>query len=99
MNRRAVRSAAELLLFFIPFGIAPQRARAQAGKACSLVMKAEAESIVGASLVVRRSTDDECWYVESGFTKPAAPNDKQVYVNIRHSATPQPEDVNTTRAN
>jgi hypothetical protein len=107
MNRRAARSAAELFLFFIAFGIAPQRSTAHprvggslpAAKACSLVTKAEAESIVGASLVVHRSTDDECWYVESGFTKPAAPHDKQVYLNIWHYDTPQPDDVSTTRAN
>jgi hypothetical protein len=99
MTRRAARPAAEILLFFLVFAIVPQRARAQAGKACTLVTKAEAESIVGASLVVHRSTDDECWYVESGFTKPAAPHDKEVYLDIWRYDTPQPDDVSMTRAN
>jgi hypothetical protein len=68
-------------------------------KPCDFITKAEAESIVGASLVVRRNTDDECWYVESGFTDPAGPRNRQVFVNIWRSATPQRDDVSTTRAN
>src|SRR6266571_3600519 len=31
---------------------------------CSLLTKAEAEFIVGASLVVHRDNNEECWYVE-----------------------------------
>jgi hypothetical protein len=82
VNRFALKSLVKVLLLFIAVGAArPQRAQAypqaggslQAAKPCSLVTKAEAESIVGASLVVRRNTDDECWYIESGFTDPAGP--------------------------
>jgi hypothetical protein len=108
VNRFAPKSLVKVLLLFIAFGVArPQRTQAhpqaggslQAAKPCSLVTKAEAESIVGASLVVRRNTDDECWYVESGFTDPAGPRNRQVFVNIWRSATPQRDDVSTTRAN
>ena len=108
MNRFVPKSLVKVLLLFIAVGVArPQRAEAypqaggslQAAKPCSLVTKAEAESIVGASLVVRRNTDDECWYVESGFTDPAGPRNRQVFVNIWRSATPQRDDVSTTRAN
>ncbi|MGA8757060.1 MAG: hypothetical protein WB611_12185 [Stellaceae bacterium] len=68
-------------------------------KPCSFLTKSEAESIVGASLVIRRNTDDECWYVESGFTKPGGPRNKQVYLDIWRTSTPQRDDVITTRAN
>jgi hypothetical protein len=108
VNRFALKSLVKVLLLFIAVGAArPQRAQAypqaggslQAAKPCRLVTKAEAESIVGASLVVRRNTDDECWYIESGFTNPAGPKNKQLYLNIWHFATPQRDDVRTTRAN
>jgi hypothetical protein len=37
-------------------------------KPCNFLKKAEAESIVGASLVARRDNDGECWFVQDGFS-------------------------------
>jgi hypothetical protein len=64
---------------------------------CSLLTKAEAELIVGASLVVHRDNNEECWYVEDGFTNPTGPRNRQVYLNIWHNATPQSDEVNIHR--
>src|SRR5215467_1138366 len=114
MTRFAAPSTFNVLALLIGFGAQPPRSLAapsmpaiphavqSAGvgkKACDFIGKAEAESIVGASLVVHRVKDDECWYRESGFTNPTAPHNKQVYLNIWRTATPNPDDVNTTRVN
>lgn len=64
---------------------------------CSLLTKAEAEFIVGASLVVHRDNNEECWFVEDGFTNPTRPRNRQVYLNIWHNATPQSDEVNIHR--
>lgn len=66
-------------------------------KPCSLLTKAEAEFIVGASLVVHRDNNEECWFVEDGFTNPTGPRNRQVYLNIWHNATPQSDEVNIHR--
>jgi hypothetical protein len=107
MNRFAPKSLIEVLVLLIAFGVArPQRAHArpQAGaagpaeKPCAFLTKAEAESILGRTVVMRSDAASECWFVQEGFTGGTGPNSKQIHLSISRSASPKADDVTRTRA-
>lgn len=107
MNRFASKSLIEALVLFIACGVArPQHPRAQpqagaagpAEKPCAFLTKAEAESILGHTVVLRSDTANQCWFVQDGFTGGTGPNSKQVDLIIQRSASPKADDVTKARA-
>src|SRR5260370_29154570 len=107
MNRFAAKSAVEVLVLFIVFGISwPQGAAGyyqgagggQAANPCSFLTKSEAESILGESVVKRSDSDTSCWFVQEGFAGGTGPNSKQIDLSIWRSASPKADDVSSRRA-
>lgn len=67
-------------------------------KPCNFLTKAEAESILGESVVQRRDSDYECWFVQNAFAGGTGANNKQIDLSIWRSPAPKPDDVNSRRA-
>lgn len=71
---------------------------AQSEKPCNFLTKAEAESILGESVVLRRDIDSDCWFVQNAFAGGTGANNRQISLSIWHFPAPKPDDVNSRRA-
>ena len=80
----------------VPAAPPPQNA-ALNQKPCNFLTKAEAESILGKSVVQRTDSDYECWFVQNAFAGGTRANNKQIDLSIWRSPAPKPDDVNSRR--
>jgi hypothetical protein len=65
---------------------------------CSFLTKAEAESILGEPVVQQAASASLCRYLQNAYDGGTGPNNKQLSLAIAHSASPNPEGVNSRRA-
>jgi hypothetical protein len=71
---------------------------AQTQPPCSFLSKTEAEAILGESVVERRASAFDCWYVQNNFAGGKGPNNKQIHLSIWRSTSPKDDDVSKARA-
>jgi hypothetical protein len=71
---------------------------AAAASPCSFLPQAEAEAILGESVVSRSDSASNCSFVQKNFAGGTGPNNKQVSLSIWRSASPKADDVNARKA-
>jgi hypothetical protein len=67
-------------------------------KPCNFLTKADAESILGQSVVQRSDSNYDCWYVQDGFAGGTGANNKQIQLSIPRTTSPNADAVNKARA-
>src|SRR6185295_19834185 len=64
---------------------------------CSLLTKAEAESILGEPVVQQASSASLCRYIQNGYVGGTGPNNKQLSLAVAHAQSPNVEGVKSRR--